>query len=157
MKTHIFRIVKIVGVVIFIAAFFLPAVRSPGTGPGTNPMVGWSCALVAAAATGGIFHLDSAWQGKDAVGAICLILSGWVNPLVFFYLLFSIWARFVVIRRVLAVAILICFAATWVFLFKAPMIPLVGHFVWVAGALMILVGEVALLIPGKPAPAQITE
>jgi hypothetical protein len=47
------------------------------------------------------------------------------------------------------VAILICFAATWVFFVKAPMVPLIGHFVWVAGGLMILFGEVAGPVPTK--------
>jgi hypothetical protein len=77
------------------------------------------------------------------VGLICLILSGWVNPLVLLYLVFSIWRRFVRIRRVLAAAVVVCIMATWVFFFKSAMIPLVGHFVWVAGGLMILAGEVA--------------
>jgi hypothetical protein len=145
------RVVRIAGIVLFVVAFFLPAVRPGGTdtGPGSSPMVGWSCALIAAASTGGIFHLEAAWQGKDAAGAICLILSGWVNPLVIFYLAFSIWPRFVLIRRVLAVAILVCFVATWVYLFKAPMVPLIGHFLWVAGALMILAGEIVGLLPAR--------
>lgn len=143
------RIIKIAGVVLFAAAFFLPAVRSVGTGPGSGPMVGWVCAFFAGAATAGIFHLDAAWQGKDVVGSVCLILSGWVNPLVLLYLVFSISRRFVLLRRILAVAILVCFAATWAFLAKAPMVPLVGHFLWVAGASMILAGEVTRRHPEK--------
>jgi len=145
------RILRIVGFIVFVAAFFLPAVRPGGmdTGPGTGPMVGWSCALVAAAATGGILHLASAWQGKDFLGSICLLLSGWVNPLLLFYLAFCIWPKLVGIRRGLAFAILVCFAATWTFLFKAPMVPLIGHYLWVAGALMILSGEVVRRAPAK--------
>ncbi len=141
----IMRIVRLAGIVVFVVAFFLPAVRDPHTtsGPGSAPVSGWMCALVAGAASAGIFHINQpGLGGKDELGVICLILSGWVNPLVLLYLLFCIWRKFVRIRRVLAVAILICFAATWVFLFKAPMIPLIGHFLWVAGALMILAGEI---------------
>jgi uncharacterized membrane protein len=133
-------ILQSLGLCIFVAAFYMPAVRGAETGPGT--MAGWMCAAVALAATGGIFHAAAAaTEGKDLPGIICLILSGWVNPLVLLYLLFSIWRKFVRIRCVLAVAILICFADTWFFFFKAPMIPLIGHFLWVAGALMILSGE----------------
>jgi hypothetical protein len=135
-------IVTLVGMALFAAAFFLPAARSPGTGAGSGPMVGWMCALVAASSTGGIFRASAGtFQGKDVPGIICLILSGWVNPLVVFYLVASIWARMVAIRRVLAAAILACIAATWIFFFKAPMIPLIGHYLWVAGALLILSGE----------------
>jgi hypothetical protein len=88
-------------------------------------------------------------QGKDILGMICLILSGWVNPLVLLYLFFCIWRKFVRTRRVLAVAILICFVATWIFFVKAPMVPLIGHFLWVAGGLMILAGEVGRLGPAQ--------
>jgi hypothetical protein len=135
-------IVTLAGIALFAAAFFLPAVRSPGTGAGSRPMVGWMCALVAASATGGIFRASAATiQGKDVPGIVCLILSGWVNPLVVFYLIASIWRRLVTIRRVLAAAILTCIAASWIFFFKAPMIPLIGHYLWAAGALVILAGE----------------
>lgn len=105
-------------------------------------MDGWMCALVAASATGGIFHASAARiQSKDMLGIVCLILSGWVNPLVLFYLVASIWRRLATIRCVLGAAVLVCLIATWVFLFKAPMIPLVGHYLWAAGVLLILSGE----------------
>ncbi|MGD0631916.1 MAG: hypothetical protein ABR987_21495 [Terracidiphilus sp.] len=146
------RIVRLVGIVVFVVAFFLPAVRDAHTpsGPGSLPMSGWMCATVAISASAGILHLVSGtMQGKDLLGACCLILSGWVNPLVILYLFFCIWKKFVLIRRVLAVAILICVVATWVFFVKAPMVPLIGHFVWVAGALMILFGEVAGMVSTK--------
>jgi hypothetical protein len=144
------RILRAVGIAVFVVAFFLPAVRDPHTtsGPVSLPMSGWMCATVAISASAGILHLASGtMQGKDILGMLCLILSGWVNPLVLLYLFFCIWRKLVRIRRVLAVAILVCFAATWVFLVKAPMVPLIGHFLWVAGALMILFGGVAGLIP----------
>jgi hypothetical protein len=135
-------IVTLVGIALFATAFFLPAVRSPGTGAGSGPMLGWMCALVASSATGGIFRASaSTIQGKDVLGIVCLILSGWVNPLVVFYLVASIWRQLVTIRRVLGAAVLLCLIASWVFLYKAPMIPLIGHYLWAAGALLILSGE----------------
>ena len=141
------RILRIAGIVVFVVAFFLPAVRDPHTtsGPGSLPMSGWMCATVAISASAGILHAGT-MQGKDILGMICLILSGWVNPLVVLYLFFCIWRKFVLTRRVLAAAIVVCFVATWIFFVKVPMAPLIGHFVWVAGALMILAGEVAGLV-----------
>jgi hypothetical protein len=138
-------IIQSLGLCVFVAAFFLPAARDAHTVtvPGSGQMTGWMCAVVAGSASAGILHLfGPGWQGKDVAGAISLILSGWVNPLVLLYLVFSIWKRFVRIRRSLALAILICIAATWYFLYQAPMVPLIGHFLWVAGALLILTGEV---------------
>ena len=144
------RIVRLIGIVVFVIAFFLPAVRDAHTssGPGSLPMSGWMCATVAISASAGILHAGT-MQGKDILGMICLILSGWVNPLVLLYLFFCIWRKFVRTRRVLAVAILICFVATWIFFVKAPMVPLIGHFLWVAGGLMILAGEVGRLGPAQ--------
>ena len=134
-------IVRVTGIVVFVAAFFLPAVRTAGSGTGTAPFVGWVCAVSALMATAGLLHLGQALQGKDAVGAISLMFSGWVNTLVLLYLVFCIrssWAR---VRHGLAAAILLCLLATWVFLFKAPMTPLVGHFLWVGGIVAILGAE----------------
>ena len=153
MKTRIVRIVQIVGLAIFVAAFFLPSVRDPGSvpGPGSRPLLGWSCALFAAASTGTILHWNTTQSTKETVGSICLILSGWVNPLVFFYLTCSLWRRMVVIRRVFAVAIVLCYVATWVFFAQAPMVPLVGHYLWVLGGLLILAGELVGQRVSRPA------
>lgn len=143
-------IVTLAGIALFAAAFFLPAVRSPGTGPGSGPMPGWFCALFAASATGGLFRATAAnIQAKDVLQVVCVVLSGWVNPLVVFYLVVSLWRRLVTIRRVLAASIMVCLVATWIFLFKAPMIPLIGHYMWVAGALLILSGEFFRRNPAK--------
>lgn len=139
------RIVQAVGMVIFVAAFFLPAVRDPGSvpGPGSKPLLGWQCALFAAAATGTLRQWNNANSAKEAVGSICLVLSGWVNPLIFFYLICSIWRSLVVLRRVFAVAIVLCYIATWIFLAQAPMVPRVGHYLWALGGFLILAGELA--------------
>ena len=87
--------------------------------------------------------------GSDALGSLTLVLSGWVNPLVVMYLLFLLGARFVVARRVVAAAILVCLMATWIFLAKAPMIPLVGHFLWVGGIFLVLAPEVFTLFGNR--------
>lgn len=138
----IVRVLRIAGLALFVAAFFLPAVRNGEAGPGSGPILGWVCAMFAGAASASIAHPVSAWQGKDLAGALCLMLSGWVNPLVLIYLLLSLWSKLVRARRIVAVAILICLVAAWVFFAKAPMVPLIGHFLWVGGALLILFGEV---------------
>jgi len=136
-------IVRLVGIAIFVLAFFLPAVHSADSGPGSGPYTGWGCAVVALSASAGIAHLFAAgaWQDKESLGALCLVLSGWINPLVILYLLFSIWKRLVVVRRTIAGVILVCIVATWVFFAKAPMYPLVGHFLWIGGILIVLSPE----------------
>jgi hypothetical protein len=142
------KIVRLVGFLMAAVAFALPAVKGAGGGPGSDPYSGWLCAVTAATATGGLLRSGLS-PGNDAFGSLCLVLSGWVNPLVVIYLLFLFGARFAGARRVTAAAILVCLIATWIFLAIAPMIPLVGHFLWVGGILLILVPELFTLFRGK--------
>ena len=146
-------IVRLVGIAIFVVAFFLPAVRGAETGPGSGPYIGWTCAVVAISASAGIPHLFTAgaMHDKETLGALCIILSGWINPLVGLYLLFSIWKKLVVVRRVVAVAMLVGMVATWVFFVKAPMYPLIGHYLWIGGILIVLSPEAVALFRGRPA------
>ena len=136
------RVARVVGVVLFVIAFFLPAVRSQETsGPGSGPEQGYVCAMVSIAVTGGIFKAIGA-QAKDALGIFSLILSGWLNPLNLAYLAFLPWPKFLITRRVLAGGVVVCLVATWVFFAQSQMVPLIGHYLWAAGALLIVAGEV---------------
>ena len=136
------RIARVVGVVLFAIAFFLPAVRSVETsGPGSGPEPGYVCAMVAIAITGRIFKAIGA-PGKDALGVFTIILSGWLNPLILAYLAFLPWPRFLITRRILAAGTVICLVATWIFFADSQMVPLIGHFFWAAGALLIVAGEI---------------
>jgi NhaP-type Na+/H+ or K+/H+ antiporter len=106
-------------------------------------MDGWMCATAAGAATGAIFRGSAAtMEGKNVPGVICLVLSGWVNPLVGMYLVLCLWPRLARIRIAIAVGVLICLTATWVFLAIARMEPMIGHYLWAVGTLMILAGAV---------------
>ena len=136
------RIVRIVGFVIFVVAFFLPAIQPSDSqgGPGSGPQVGWVCAGFALAPSAILLHPSQFLHGA-ANKDMTLLFSGWVNPLLLIYLLFSIWRRFVRTRRVLAVAILACLASTWIFFVEVKFIPLIGHYLWVAGILAILAPE----------------
>jgi hypothetical protein len=144
-------IIKLIGFVVFAVAFVLPAANGAESGPGSGPYTGWTCALVAISASAGIPHLFAAGapHDKEALGALCLILSGWINPLVLSYLLFSIWKRLVWIRRALVVATLACIGATWVFFAEAPMHPLIGHYVWIGGIVLILSPEAIAIFQGR--------
>jgi len=71
------------------------------------------------------------------------MLSGIVNPLLLVYLVFCLWPKFVRIRAGLAVAILIGLVSTWSFFYLSHFLPAIGHFLWAAGILVILGGELA--------------
>jgi hypothetical protein len=136
---------RILGFSIFAFAFFLPACRdhSPVFGS-TDVYPGWKCAQVTIAAMVSI----ETYQSWDFLAA----LSGLINPLILAYLAFLYVPRSVLPRRILAAAVLLCMAATWIFFLLAGLVPLIGHFLWIAGALMILLPEVTV-----PRPAQLAD
>ncbi len=147
-KASIIRLIRLIGFLMAAVAFALPAVKGPG---GSGPYSGWLCAVTAASATGGMIKEGGLSPGSDSVGSLCLVLSGWVNPQVVIYLLFLISPRWVVARRVVAGAIVLCLIATWNFLAIAPMVPLVGHFLWVGGIFLILGPEFVALFERRSA------
>jgi hypothetical protein len=126
---------RIVGMVIFAAAFLLPACGDAGpVNSFTNSFKGWECARVTFTAA---FKKDSyeSWN-------FLAVMSGLINELIFIYLVFS-FTQFKKVCRPLAVAVLVCMAATWAFFAIANLVPLIGHFMWIVGALMIVAGDLA--------------
>jgi len=128
-------ILRLVGYFVFLAAFFLPACREPGA---SDSFRGAFCAWVTIINT---FNHE-AWKTKDCLA----ILSGWINPLMLLYVACLFSRRLRAARLVLAGAVLLFLAGTWVYFYLAPMTALIGHILWVAGILMIVSGD---LVPGS--------
>jgi hypothetical protein len=132
-----FLYLRVAGYFVYLLAFFLPACRQAGASVVGKPDVyqGWFCACFTI-----INSLNrEIWRSKDALA----ILSGWINPLMLFYVAFLFSKKLRSARRVIAAAIVFLIGCTWVYFYLAPLMPLVGHFLWVAGILMILAGEAA--------------
>lgn len=132
------RWMRVVGFCVYVLAFFLPAVReraAEGVAL-SSPTIykGWFCAFVTLMNT---FSRD-AWASNGFLA----ILSGWINPLILIYLILLIRNNYVWPRRIITMAVLAFMVATWIYFAVASMIPLIGHVLWIAGALMILAGEV---------------
>ncbi len=133
-KQRAILICQVFGLGIFAAAFFLPAVRDAGPlTDSSNIFKGWECAKIATTA---MFQKDT----YESSGFFA-VMSGWINPMILAYLGFSYAANFSRVRRILAVAIPVCMLATWIFFEVEHLVPMIGHFLWIAGALMILIGE----------------
>jgi hypothetical protein len=125
---------QILGFCGFVAAFFLPAVRDAGLFNDSSAILkGWECAKIAVSV---MFQM-----GTYKSSGFLAVMSGWINPMVLLYLAFGFALKLGRVRRVLAVAILVCMAATWIFFAVDHLIPMIGHFLWIAGALMILSAE----------------
>jgi hypothetical protein len=123
------------GLCLYVTAFFLPACSTVATPDGGSPDVykGYVCA--------GITLVNSLsremWHSHDFLA----ILSGWINPLLLLYLIFLLIPKFRWPRRIVAGIILLFIVATWVFFHLYPMVPLIGHVLWILGILLILAGE----------------
>ena len=125
-------ICRILGFCIFVAAFFLPACRF--VPESIRPVyMGWECARIA-------LSLTIATETYRSVEFLAL-MSGWINPLILFYLYCVVARRSCVLRRSLAFSILVCMAATWIFFAIEQITPLIGHVAWIAGALFVLAPE----------------
>jgi hypothetical protein len=135
-------IARILGYLVFLAAFFLPAVRQVTTPGAGVPEVykGWFCAWITIINT---LNRES-WQSKESLA----ILSGWINPLMLLYVGFLFSRRLRTARRVIAVIILLFMIATWTYFALAPLVPLIGHVLWIVGILLIVAGD---FVPRKSA------
>jgi hypothetical protein len=132
---------QVIGFCIFVTAFFLPAVRAGSVG--SDSFYGWDCARMALQATPHLFEKpDPDWP---YFMTLLLAMSGWINILILLYVSFSFAPKFLTARRILAAAILVCMVSTWTFFVVEGIFPLIGHFLWIGGALLILAPEVSLL------------
>jgi hypothetical protein len=130
----------IIGLILFVTGFFLPAVRFPPDsrpeahwGPGTmsHEFTGYECAEVT------LLSLATFFEHPKAE-AIPAVLSGWINPLVLLYLVACSLKRLNRTRPFIASAIVVCCIAMWVQLATGHVALLVGHYFWIAGIALLL-------------------
>jgi len=128
-------IARLVGFCIYVWAFFLPAVREVATPGGDAPemLKGTRCAWITLINT----LNPEMWHSKYFMA----VFSGWINPLLVLYLIFLLFPVFRWPRRIVAGVIMVFILGTWVFFALYPLVPLVGHLLWIAGILLILAGE----------------
>lgn len=130
---------RLIGLGVFVLAFFEPAVRAGGTGADATIFPGWKCASIALAQTVSLFGKSATWP--PSLPVLLVVFSGWINPLTALVLLTSFFARLRALRRVLGVLVVLCMAGTWYFFAIQKITPLVGHWLWIAGALAILLPD----------------
>ena len=104
---------------LFVVSFFLPAVDSD---------LGINCAFMAL----WVSTFDS------GVGYRLAFFGALINPMVLAYFVLRIRHRLRAVRICLAVAILICIPLTWVSLAYIALPVQIGHYVWIAGILLVL-------------------
>ena len=135
------RLVRLAAFVCYLISFSLPAIQMVDTsgGPGSGAVEGWACAFIASI-TAFIGLARAVGQGMDG-DTLLIPLSGMLNYLFIAICILSIWPRLRRTRLVLGALMLPCFAATWIFFAHTHTRPLVGHFVWVAACVLVVVPD----------------
>jgi hypothetical protein len=131
--------IRLAALALFTVSYFLPAIQMGTSGPGSGPLAGWGCAFVASvmAPIALIKSLGQHVDGKE----LLVPVSGLVNYLFLAVCVLGFWPRFRRIRLVLGALMLPCFAATWILFASAQMKPLLGHFVWIAACVLLVIPD----------------
>ncbi len=124
---------RILGLAIFILAFFEAAVTREG-----QSYAGWKCASVA---TSFAENLLTKPGGSHEPFEYLVAMSGLINPLIVLTILASPMRALRILRQVFAVVVVVCMIATWVLFAQQHIAPLIGHFLWIAGAVLVIVPE----------------
>jgi len=148
-------LVRIAALVVFGISFALPAVRLSGGGPGAEPIRGWTCAVFASL-IGPKALVQSIGQGVRTEDVL-IVISGLVNYLFLAIFVLSFWRRPVRTRLVAGALALLCLVATWAYFASSHTTPLVGHYLWIAGAVLILAPDLARLFSRRGAGAAADE
>ena len=157
-------LIRILALIVFAVSFALPAIRpagpdpasqtasQPGNAPQTIP--GWTCAMIASTAAPKALA-QSIGQGLNKEG-VEVFLSGLINYLFVLILVLSAWRRLVRTRLVVGALMIPCLIATWMFFAAQKFTPLVGHYMWIGGAVLLLVPDVVAIFSGQATPSEKT-
>jgi hypothetical protein len=136
-------LVRIAALAVFAVSFALPAIRMDSSGPGNQPLKGWMCASFASV-LGPKALVQSLSQGVRSEDVL-IVLGGLVNYLFLALLVLGFWRRLVRTRLVIGALMLPCFVSTWIFFASSKTTPLIGHFLWIAGAALLVVPDIVSL------------
>jgi hypothetical protein len=128
---------KALGVAVFAVAFFLPACRHGGARSeiiNLGTYKGWQCAQASLVLTG----IPETYSSP----LLLAVFGGLINPVVVIYLA-CYRPRFFRLRRILCWIVLFCLISTWAFFAIDQFIPLIGHFMWIAGIGLILAAGIS--------------
>lgn len=129
-------ILVVLGLALFSAAFYLPAVKEVSASATDKGIVGYKCALLA---------LELPW-GKDGFKILhdtpgmyfSILISGWINPAFLIVLVLVLIKPGSRVFWALRVVVLLMFIACWVVFSQVHLHPQMGYYLWMAGILLAL-------------------
>jgi hypothetical protein len=144
---------RLVGIVLFVASFFLPAVTSGYAISRVDYLFasdayhGWACAAMTLFGSLGLIASLFGSSRPDAAADFFFVVSGWITPLVFVFAFFPVsnTAKRIVATTLpfLLVVPLLFFASPESGWGPGPFRPLIGHYVWTVGCLLIFTPQYA--------------
>jgi hypothetical protein len=154
-RDDVANLAKIIGIIFFIVSFFLPAVT---TGYAQSPADYWitsnayyglACAAWTLSGTVGFIVSLFGTDGPNGA-AFFYMISGWMAPLV---IVFGIFLDSNKAKRIVAKVLPPLLVAPWLFFAwpvsgwgAAPFRPLIGHYVWAVGCLLIFTPQYARML-----------
>ncbi len=145
------RALQWIGLALYLAAYFLPSIGNPERQPGleSHSMPGYACAFFSIFwGVWGLVDWGSDLTGEGHRFFLSLLLPGLSNPLLLIFLVLSIRRRAARTRRVLAILVPLFMAASVVPFMLMPFVPVVGFYIWIAGATAIVSLEILQVING---------
>lgn len=78
---------------------------------------------------------------SDAIKFYSLLISGWINPLLFITIVLMLRSRFPRPCATLKIVILLMIPFCWIVFYHEKLYPREGHFLWVIGMLLMLFSD----------------
>jgi hypothetical protein len=136
------RYAQVLGGILFIVSFLLPAVllKDDGGWGDRGPFSGFRCAISSLPILIGTLAnlLNPSMNPRDVLDLLLFLLSAFINPSILFYLVSN--RKF---QRIIAIIILACMVSSWIGAILTGTKLLIGYFAWIIGVLLILAPELS--------------
>jgi uncharacterized membrane protein (UPF0136 family) len=124
-----------IGIAIYVASFFLPAISGPVVTSPSGSAPGYICAWYAFIQPFGGFD---GYFGHRHLEYFSLMAGGWINPIFFTATILALSGRRERLLATLRTAVLLMIPFCWIVYFEEDSYPREGHVLWIAGMLLVL-------------------
>lgn len=134
------RIVALMGFLVYVASFFLIAVRETTASASNSGFAGYWCAYISLVSPWG--HGGMEMLRDKPLGYFSVLVSGWINP-VFLITAAMLWAKpHGRAGALLRIVLILMLPAVWLVFKEMQLRPRAGYWLWTAGMLVVLFSTV---------------
>lgn len=128
------RVVLLIAMVLYVASFFLTAVKESSASPGASGYTGYLCAYLTLLTPWG--HDGMRMLREGPVDYFAILFSGWINPVFLITLVLLLRRPNRPVGAILRIVLLFMFVAPWIVFHKEHLYPVAGYFLWTAAMLL---------------------